>query len=218
MCKNVKTFSPQLCNKLSNFINMPEAFLLTYSLFENSIWKSVIKLNLQIKLYKQSWIWNNMMSLEEKPVGKGSFVPTKMENTHILRTKQNKNILRLFFSCESKVFDEGIFFCLEISQCFKLGWVHWVATSVVVACKAPLALWREDGELELVQFWRGGSFVWWCRWTQCRWTQCCMVGRQDSSKKLIKNRFSLGVREAIFTYVQRGCDVSALAYFQQLVG
>lgn len=49
-------------------------------------------------------------------------------------------------------------------------------------------------------------------------SQWCVVGRQDSSKKLIKDRFSLDVREGIFIDVQRGCDVSALAYFQQLVG
>lgn len=51
--------------------------------------------------------------------GKWSFDPIKMENMHILRTKQNKNILRLFFA-ESKIFGEENF-SLMISQCFKLG-------------------------------------------------------------------------------------------------
>lgn len=36
--------------------------------------------------------------------GKGSFDRTEMENMHILRTKQTKNILTLFFFFESKIF------------------------------------------------------------------------------------------------------------------
>lgn len=136
---------------------MPEAFLLTYSLFENSIWKSVIKLNLQIKLYKESWIWDNMTSLEKKPVGKREFCSNQNGKYAYFRTKQNKNILRIFFLWKQNIW-WGYFFYLKTSQCFKLGWVHWMATSMVVACKAPLALWREDGELGPVQFWRGGSF------------------------------------------------------------
>lgn len=64
--------------------------------------------------------------------GKGSFDPTEMENMHILRTKQNKNILRLFFS-ERKIFGEGIV-CLKISQCFELEWLHQMATTTVRGC------------------------------------------------------------------------------------
>lgn len=49
-------------------------------------------------------------------------------------------------------------------------------------------------------------------------SQWCTVGRQDNSEKLIKERCRLNARENIFTVIQRGCDVSVLAYFQELVG
>lgn len=145
---------------------MPEAFLLTYLLFENSIWKSVIKLNLQIKLYKQSWIWDNMMSLKKKPVGKREFCSNQNGKYAYFKDKTKQEHFETFFSPWKQNIWWADFFCLRTSQCFKLGWVHQMPPSMVVACEAPLALWREDGELGLVQFWRGSGFGGWWRRTQ----------------------------------------------------
>lgn len=158
------------------------------------------------------------------------FDPTEMGNMHILRTKQNKNILRLFFFAERKIFGEGIF-CLETSLWFKLEWVHRMATTTVRRClwgctcpvrrgwrngacsvRRKRQLWGVMRGLEAPQYmWKGpqedGPRVF-----------TVVHGRRtrDNRQKLRKEGFRLHVKENIFVVAQRACVVSVIACFQEL--
>lgn len=194
---------------------MPEAFLLTYLLFENSIWKSVIKLNLQIKLYKQSWIWDNMMSLEKKPVGKREFCSNQNGKYTYFKDKTRTFWDFFFFPLKAKYLMRGFFLPEDLS-------VFQTGVSSSDAHQYGGCLWGSTCPLKR-GWWIGACSVlerkrlWGVMETNSDFSQWCMVGKWDCRENLIKERLRLDVRENIFSVVQRG-DVSVLAYFQELVG